>query len=56
MRAYYAALRAAGTTNWTDEQIEDELARQPPPPAPAMNATVTGEIPEAPDDTDNDQE
>lgn len=56
MRAYYAALRAAGTTNWTDEQIEDELSRQPPPPAPTMTTAVTGEIPDAPDDTDNDQE
>jgi len=56
MRAYYAAMRAAGTTNWTDEEIEDELARQPPPPAPAMTTSVTGEIPQAPDDTDNDQQ
>ena len=56
MRAYYAALRAAGTTNWTDEEIEDELIKQPPPPAPAMATTVTGEIPQAPDDADNDQQ
>ena len=56
MRAYYAALRAAGATNWTDEEIEDELTRQPPPPAPTMTTTVTGEIPQAPDDTDKDQQ
>ena len=56
MRAYYAAMRAAGATNWTDEEIEDELTRQPPPPAPAMTTAVTGEIPEAPDDADNDQQ
>lgn len=50
MRAYYAALRAAGTTNWTDEQIEKELERQPPAPAPTLNTQVSGEIPEAPDE------
>ena len=49
MRAYYAAMRAAGATNWTDEEIEEELQRQPPPAAPAMTTAVTGEIPPAPD-------
>ena len=50
MRAYYAAMRAAGATNWTDDEIEEELQRQPPPAAPAMTTTVTGEIPPAPDE------
>lgn len=27
--AYYAALRAAGVTDWTDEEIEDGIANQP---------------------------
>lgn len=54
--AYYAALRAAGVTNWTDEEIEDAIESQPPAPAPALNTTVQGEIPEAPDDADNDQQ
>ena len=49
-RSYYAAMRAAGTTNWTDEEIEDELERQPPAPAPALNTQVSGEIPQAPDE------
>jgi hypothetical protein len=40
--AYYAALRAAGVTNWTDEQIEVAIADQP---VPAATSTVTGEIP-----------
>lgn len=50
MRAYYAAMRAAGATNWTDEEIEEELQRQPPPTAPTMTTAVTGEIPPAPDE------
>jgi len=49
-RSYYAALRAAGVTNWTDEQIETEIIKQPPAPAPKLDATVTGEIPDAPVD------
>ena len=48
-RAYYAALRAAGVTNWTDEEIEKEIINQPPAPAPNLDANVNGEIPEAPD-------
>lgn len=40
--AYYAALRAAGVTNWTDEQIEDAIADQP---VPAAATTVTDDIP-----------
>lgn len=40
-KAYYAAARAAGITDWTDEQIEDAIAGQPLP-----NATmVQGDIP-----------
>lgn len=49
-RSYYAALRAAGVTNWTDEEIEGEIIRQPPSAAPVFNANVNGEIPEAPMD------
>jgi hypothetical protein len=49
-RSYYAALRAAGVTNWTDEDIESEIEKQPPAPSPALNAAVTGEIPDAPMD------
>jgi hypothetical protein len=47
-RAYQAALRSSGVTNWSDEEIEDELERQTPPPAPTMDASVTVDIPEAP--------
>jgi hypothetical protein len=39
--AYYAAARAAGITDWTDEQIQDAIADQPLPSA----ATVTVDIP-----------
>ena len=53
--AYYAALRAAGVTNWTDEEIEDAIESQPPAPAPALNTTVQGEIPEAPTQEDDQQ-
>jgi hypothetical protein len=49
-RSYYAAMRAAGATNWTDAEIEEELERMPPAPAPALNTQVSGEIPEAPDE------
>jgi hypothetical protein len=55
-RAMWAAFRAAGITNWTDEEIEAELERQPPVPAPALNTTVQGEIPEAPDQSTDDQQ
>lgn len=39
--AYYAALRKAGVTDWTDEEIQDAIADQPLPSA----TTVTGDIP-----------
>lgn len=39
--AYYAALRKAGVTDWTDEDIQDAIADQPLPSA----TTVTGDIP-----------
>lgn len=39
--AYYAALRKAGVTDWTDEDIQDAIADQPLPWA----TTVTGDIP-----------
>lgn len=44
-RAYYAALRQAGATDWTDEKIEDGLDAQTPAPAPQLNTSVTGDIP-----------
>jgi len=42
--AYYAALRRAGVTDWTDSEIKDALADQP---APSMQQSqdVNGEIP-----------
>lgn len=46
--SYYAALRSAGVTNWTDEEIADDLESQPPAPAPRLDATVSGDIPQAP--------
>ena len=49
-RSYWAALRASGTTNWTDEEIEDAIEGQSPAPAPVMVAEVVGEIPAAPTD------
>jgi hypothetical protein len=45
--AYYAALRKAGVTDWTDEDIQDAIADQPLPSA----TTVTGDIPTAATDT-----
>ena len=39
--AYYAALRKAGVTDWTDEEIKEGVANQPLPNA----TTVTGSIP-----------
>ncbi len=54
-RAYWAAMRAAGTTNWTDEEIEKELDNQQTAPAPEMNTTVQGEIPAAPVDNNQNQ-
>lgn len=47
-RAYYAAARAAGITNWSDEEIEDALERRPPAPAPVLDTTVAMDIPPAP--------
>lgn len=49
-RAYYAAARSAGITNWTDEEIEEELERKPPPPPPTLNTSVQMDIPEAPEE------
>lgn len=42
--SYYAALRRAGVTDWTDSEIKDAIADQP---APSMQQSqnVTGEIP-----------
>jgi len=40
--AYYEALRQAGVTNWTNEQIQGAIADQP---VPAATSTVTGDIP-----------
>lgn len=39
--AYYAALRKAGVTDWTDEEIKNAIADQPLPSA----TTVRGDIP-----------
>ena len=39
--AYYAALRKAGVTDWTDEDIKNAIADQPLPNA----TTVQGDIP-----------
>ncbi|MCP4281789.1 MAG: DUF4055 domain-containing protein [Alteromonas sp.] len=50
VRAYTAAMREAGLTKWTDEQIEEELERQPPPPGLELNTDVVGEIPKAPEE------
>lgn len=44
--AYYAALRKAGVTDWTDEEIQDAIADQPLPSA----TTVVGDIPAAAQD------
>jgi hypothetical protein len=49
MRMYWAAMRRADVTNWTDEEIEEDLANQPPAPAPTLDTSVTGEIPPAPE-------
>jgi hypothetical protein len=49
-RSYRAALRESGHTNWTDEEIETELLKQPPPPAPTLDTGVSGEIPPAPEE------
>lgn len=48
--AYYAALRKAGVTDWTDEDIQDAIADQPLPSA----TTVTGDIPAAATDTNSE--
>lgn len=49
--AYYAALRKAGVTDWTDEEIQDAIADQPLPTA-QQTTTVSGDIPaEATDQT-----
>lgn len=50
--AYYAALRKAGVTDWTDEEIQDAIAHQPLPSA----TTVTGDIPSSAQDATVDTE
>lgn len=50
--AYYAALRKAGVTDWTDEEIQDAIADQPLPSA----TTVAGGIPAAATDADTEQQ
>lgn len=42
--AYYSALRKAGVTDWTDNDIKDAVAAQPIPTR-QQAATVTGDIP-----------
>lgn len=44
--AYYEALREAGVTNWTNEQIQDAIADQPIA-SRGVASTVTGDIPSA---------
>lgn len=44
--AYYEALREAGVTNWTNEQIQDAIADQPIA-SRGTATTVTGDIPSA---------
>lgn len=44
--AYYEALREAGVTNWTNEQIQDAIADQPIA-SRGVASTVTGDIPAA---------
>jgi len=50
--AYYAALRKAGVTDWTDEEIQDSIADQPLPSA----TTVVGAIPAVAQDVTVDTE
>ena len=51
--AYYSALRKAGVTDWTDEDIQNAIADQPLPNA----TTVRGDIPASanPQDQQNQQ-
>lgn len=42
--AYYAALRRAGVTEWSDADIKDAIADQPLPSV-QQSQTVAGEIP-----------
>lgn len=42
--AYYAALRRAGVTEWTDEKIQEAIADQPPP-SMQQAQEVAGDIP-----------
>lgn len=49
--SYYAALRAAGVTNWTDEEIETALGEQGPR-TPSSN--VNGDIPASANDNSQD--
>lgn len=50
--AYYAALRKAGVTDWTDEDIKDAIADQPLPSA-QQRTQVQGDIPAAAQETTN---
>lgn len=50
--AYYAALRKAGVTDWTDEDIQNTIADQP---LPAVTQT-TGEIPATAQEPDTRQD
>lgn len=53
--AYYAALRAAGVTDWTDEDIKDAIADQPLPTS-RQSTAVTGDIPASANQTDAQQQ
>lgn len=53
--AYYAALRKAGVTDWTDEEIQDAIADQPLPSA-QQTTTVNGDIPASANSQDVQQQ
>lgn len=53
--AYYAALRAAGVTDWTDEDIKDAIEAQPLP-SPQQATAVNGDIPASANQQDTQQQ
>lgn len=53
--AYYAALRKAGTTDWSDEDIQDAL-QNAPLPSVGSSTTVIGDVPTTAQDANVTQE
>lgn len=53
--AYYAALRAAGVTDWTDEEIKEAVEAQPLP-TPQQATAVNGDIPASANQQDSQQD